>query len=102
VYETCIMASRGDRPIVQPVANTVSHPNVKEIHKSEKPVNMLHHFFRMFVDESTRMIDPTMGSGNAVYLAEGMGAKSALGLERDPEFLKAATASYNKRKTRGE
>lgn len=98
VYETCIMASRGDRPIVQPVANSVAHPNIKDIHKSEKPVAMLSHFFRMFVDESTRMIDPTMGSGNAVYVAEGMGAKSAIGLERDPEFLKAAVAKYNKRK----
>lgn len=100
VYETCLMATRGDRPIVQAVANLKDFPNVKAVHKSEKPFEMLAHFFRMFVDENTRMIDPTMGSGNAVHVAEAMGAKTALGLERDPEFFQAASTAYNERKDR--
>jgi hypothetical protein len=98
VYETAIMASRGDRPVVQAVSNCIPHPNTKEVHKSEKPINMLHHFFRMFVDSSTRMLDPTAGSGNAIYTAEAMGAKSVLGLERDEGFHKAAVAHYLKQK----
>ena len=98
IYETCLMATRGDRPIVQPVANCVAHPNEKEVHKSEKPVKMLYHFFRMFVDPSTRMLDPTAGSGNAVYAAEMMGARSYLGLERDESFYETACKHYAKRR----
>jgi len=86
IYETAFLCSRGDRFVVQSVANTISHPNTKAIHMSEKPQPMLAHFFRMFVDESTTMLDPTMGSGNAVLIAEAMGAKRFLGLERDEEF----------------
>jgi ParB family chromosome partitioning protein len=98
VYETALMATRGDRPVVQAVSNLIPFPNQKSIHKSEKPVNMLHHFFRMFVDSSTVMIDPTAGSGNAVATCEHMGAKSALGIEMNKDFYEAAIAQYLKDK----
>lgn len=94
VYETCLMASRGDRFVAQAVSNLFAHPKTKELHASEKPREMLGHFFRMFVDESTVMLDPTMGSGNSVRVAETMGAKFALGLERDKTFFDNACLAY--------
>lgn len=92
-YETALFASRGDRKIVRPVANSFSCPTTKQFHTSEKAHEMLSHFFRMLLDSSTRLLDPTCGSGMAVRVAEEMGASYALGLERDPEF--AATARKN-------
>lgn len=96
VYELCLFGSRGDRFIAQPVSNLYAHPKTREVHASEKPRPMLQHFFRMFVDESTIMLDPTMGSGNAVLAAEAAGAKSVLGFEMLPEFFESAVA-YRKR-----
>lgn len=94
IYETAFLCSRSDRLIVQAVANTFAAPNLKNIHMSEKNPDMLAHFFRMFVDEHTRMLDPTMGSGNAVRVAEKMGAQVSLGLERDAEFFSRASEAY--------
>jgi ParB/RepB/Spo0J family partition protein len=93
-YETALLCSLGDRPVVQAVSNVFAGPNTKHIHMSEKPIPMLRHFFRMFVDETTVMLDPTMGSGNAVVAAELMGAASAIGLERDETFWRQACDAY--------
>lgn len=100
VYEVCLFGSRGDRKIVQAVSNLYAHPKTKEVHASEKPVAMLQHFFRMFVDESTVMLDPTMGSGNSVLAAEEAGAKSVLGLEALPEIYENACAYRERVKRR--
>ena len=51
---------------------------------------MLRHFFSMFVDETTSMLDPTCGSAASLRAAEDLGAKSVLGLELDPNYAKAA------------
>lgn len=93
-YETAFFASRGDRKIVQAVAQSVSLPTTKKIHMSEKPLAVLNHFFRMVVDEYSLVLDPTCGSGNALRQATRMGAASALGIERDPEFFKLATQHF--------
>lgn len=100
VYEVCLFGSRGDRKIVQAVSNLYAHPKTKEVHASEKPIAMLQHFFRMFVDESTVMLDPTMGSGNSVLAAEEAGAKSVLGLEALPEIYENACAYRERVKRR--
>lgn len=97
-YETAFLCSRGDRPVVRAVSNVYAGPNTKTIHMSEKPVEMLSHFFRMLVDESTVMLDPTMGSGNSVLAAEQAGAKSAIGLELSEEFYSRACIAYLQRK----
>lgn len=94
VYEICLMCTRGDRYIVRAVSNLFACPKPKSIHASEKPYEMLSHFFRMFVDNSTVMLDPTMGSGNAVRAAEDAGAKYVLGLEQNKEFYEASVARY--------
>ena len=95
VYETCLMASRGDRFIVQAVSNHIFGKNEKEFHMSQKPLGVLRHFMRMFVDDSTIMLDPTCGSGSAVIAAKQRGASQVLGLERDPEFTSRAHDHWN-------
>ena len=57
---------------------------------------MLAHFFRMFVDSSTRMLDPTAGSGNAIAVGLRMGAPVAVGLERDEEYVRRGLAMLQK------
>lgn len=100
VYEVCLFGSRGDRKIVQAVSNLYAHPKTKEVHASEKPIAMLQHFFRMFVDESTVMLDPTMGSANSILAAEEASAKFVLGLEALPEIYDNACAYRERVKRR--
>lgn len=93
VYETALMASREDRLIAKPVANFYAAPTNKEHHASTKPEPMLRFFFQMFVDESSRMLDPTCGSGAALRAAESLGAKHVLGLEIEEEHCDNARAA---------
>lgn len=102
IYETAFLCSRGDRLVVQAVSNVFSAPNVKNIHMSEKNPDMLRHFFRMFVDETTWMLDPTMGSGNSVVVAKSMQASGYLGLELNPDFFALASSSYLEGLTKGQ
>lgn len=89
-YETALFASRGDRKIVRAVANSVAATTSRELHTSEKSMPVVNHFLRMVVDDTTRMLDPTAGSGNAVRAAVELGAGYALGLELSAEFAKVA------------
>lgn len=100
VYEVCLFGSRGDRKIVQAISNVFAHPKTKEVHASEKPRAMLQHFFRMFVDESTVMLDPTMGSGNSILAAEESAPKHVLGIEALEEIYTNALAYRRRVKTR--
>jgi len=101
VYETALFGRRGDRKIVQAVANAYAAPTVRDRHMSEKPEPVLRHFFRMVVDGHSLVLDPTAGSGSAIRAAEGLGAKHTLGLEINPEFAaRARTALVQSRKLR--
>ncbi len=95
VYETCLLGTRGDRPLVKPVSNAYSCPTNREHHPSTKPEPMLRHFMQMFVDNGTRMLDPTCGGGSALRAATAMGAESVLGLEQDPEHHANASRAWN-------
>lgn len=96
IYETAFFASRGDRLVVSAVSNCFSHPGQdKSLHMSEKPVPMLRNFFRMFVDENSRVLDPTCGSGNAIKAALEFRASSVLGIEQDPEFYTRAVEAFH-------
>ena len=91
LYETALFGSRGDRKIVRAVSNAVALPTaVSDGHMSVKPQPMLEYFFRMLVDSSTVMLDPTCGSGSALRAARALGADSVLGLEKNPEFAARA------------
>lgn len=97
VYEVAFLCSYGDRKIIQPVSNTFSGPTIKSVadHMSEKSEDMLAHFMRMMVDENTRMLDPTCGSGSSLRAARRLGAASILGLEMNPEFANNARRALN-------
>ena len=90
IYETALLFSRGDRKIITPVSNAYACPTSKSFHASEKPEPMLRHFFRMFVDGYSEVLDPTCGSGTAVRAAFNLGAKRSLGFELDPDFARSA------------
>lgn len=93
VYETCFFASRGDRLIVRAVSNAYAAPTGQKSHQSEKPEPVLRHFFQMVVDEHTRMLDPTCGSGSSIRAAESLHAAHVFGLEKHPEFADNARTS---------
>jgi hypothetical protein len=90
IYETCLIGSRGDRKIVRPTSNAVYLPSDRSQHMSIKPVPVLQNFFRMFIDSSTLMLDPTCGSGSSLRAAESLGAAKVLGLEVNKEFAEGA------------
>jgi hypothetical protein len=90
VTELALLASRGDRKVLQPLANCYPAPTARHLHPSAKPEPMLRHFFRMFVDSTTRMLDPTCGGGSSLRAAESLGAVSVLGLERDETYARTA------------
>lgn len=92
VYETAFLLTWGDRLLISPLPNAVSAPADKRNaqHTSEKPENMLRGFFKMFVDENTRVLDPTCGSGSALSAAVRQGAEAIFGLDLDPQNVKTA------------
>ena len=102
IYETAFLARRGDRKVVQAVANAYYGPTVRDRHMSEKPEAMLRHFFRMLVDNNSIVLDPTCGSGSAIRAAELGGAKLAIGLELDPEYCQRARLALKQSRNRKE
>jgi ParB-like nuclease domain len=89
-YEVALMATRGDRALVRPLAASYSAPTARALHPSAKPEPVLRHFFGMFVDTTSRVLDPTCGSGSALRAAESLGAAAVVGVEKSSDF--AATA----------
>ncbi len=94
IYETAFLCSRGKRPLVKIKANTYGAPiEPNSIHPSQKSQPMLNFFFEMLIDETTDFLDPTTGSGSSVRAADFCGARSALGLEINPDYAKSAEAT---------
>lgn len=92
VYEACLFGSTGDRFIVKPGSNVYGAPTAKAqaIHTNEKPIPMLKEFMGQFVDEHSRVLDPTCGSGSAIRASELLRAESAVGWEFNEEFATRA------------
>ncbi|HEX4919753.1 MAG TPA: ParB N-terminal domain-containing protein [Candidatus Bathyarchaeia archaeon] len=95
IYETALFGARGDRKVANSVSNAIAAPTDRTQHMSTKPVFVLSHFFRMFVDSSTKLLDPTAGSGSALRAAESLHCSLATGVERDAEFARRANLSLN-------
>lgn len=90
IYESCLLAYRGDRNILTPIGDAYSAPTDNKLHPSAKPEPMLRHFMRMLVDETTTLFDPTCGAGSALRAAESLGAKATFGLELSAETTTVA------------
>ena len=90
IYETCLFGARGDRKIVSSVSNACAASTDRTQHMSTKPEPVLRHFFRMFVDENSVVLDPTCGSGSALRAAKSLGAAHILGIELNAEFADRA------------
>jgi len=100
VYETALFGRAGDRKVVRAVSNAVALPRGSDhIHMSAKPVPVLEHFFRMLVDGSTSLFDPTAGGGTALQAATALGAFSVSGLEIDANFSTKANAALQRQRT---
>jgi hypothetical protein len=99
VYETALFGRAGDRKVVRAVSNAVTLPRGSDhIHMSVKPVPVLEHFFRMLVDGSTSLFDPTAGGGTALQAATTLGAFSVSGLEINPEFASRANSALQRQR----
>jgi len=96
ITEQAFIASREDRFIVRSVSNSYPAPTDKAWHPSTKPEPMLRYYFGMFVDENTRLLDPTCGSGSALRAAESLGAAHVFGLEKDKEHFEGAQIALKK------
>lgn len=97
-YETALFITRGDRKVVRATASSYAAPTQRgdSVHLSQKPIPVLRHFFRMLVDDTTSMLDPTCGSGTALCAAELTNAKTVQGWEIKPEFVESARSELNK------
>lgn len=96
-HETALFATRGDRKLVKPVADSWSGPTTRVSgHVSEKPIEMLDHFFTLVCDESTRMLDPTAGSCNSILAARRKGATSGIGIELDGDYARRGNRELEK------
>ena len=91
-YELALMGSTGDRKIVTPVADVCWAPGSRNEakHPSEKTWAVLRHFFRMFVDHTTRMLDPTCGCGNSLAVGWQAGCRDVTGLDIDEAHVTTA------------
>lgn len=96
IYESALLISRGDRKIVRTCGDVYAAPISRDLHPSEKPEPMLRHFFRALVSNTTRMLDPTAGSGSSLRAAESLGAEFVFGLEKDKEFHKLAVEELDR------
>lgn len=94
-YETALLLTFGDRKILKPKRlATVYDEQQQKIHRSQKPLPVLSHFFEMFVDSSTIFLDPTCGSATSLIAAKRAGATRVRGLELDPEMCAQAREHY--------
>lgn len=91
-YETAMLITFGDRKIVVPRGLSIeaSREVSTRIHRSQKPMRVLRHFFEMFVDDSSTVLDPTAGSGTSLIIADELKAKKILGLEIDKNIYENA------------
>ncbi len=101
-YEKALLLMVGERQILKSVSDSIGRPTDPKLHPSCKPEPMLGHFFQMFVDGQTRMLDPTCGSGSALRAADALGAKEVIGIELNSEMAHIADVALdNARKLRG-
>jgi ParB/RepB/Spo0J family partition protein len=83
-YETAFICTRGDRQLIQTIRDWFEGDpprGPERDHQSEKNEEMLTHLLGAFIGQTTRLLDPTCGSGVAIRVAKRLKAEYALGLE---------------------
>lgn len=95
IYETAFLMSVGDRKILSPTVNAAHYPSESRTksHVSLKPEGMLDVFLPMFIDSSSVVLDPTMGSGSALASSLRLGAATVVGLDISSDACSLARAS---------
>lgn len=88
-YEVALHMIRGDRRIVKSVAASYSAPTTSAVsqHLTQKPEPVLKHYFRMYIDELTEMLDPTCGSATSIIAADASGAKRVYGMDINQDYI---------------
>lgn len=84
--EYALIFVRNRRKVAKIISNIIAAPATKHFHASEKPRAVLDKLLSAFVDDSSRVLDPTCGSGTAIQAAWKNKAKEALGIEMDAGF----------------
>ena len=90
VGEYALIFNRGRRKVCKNISNIFPWQTTKKFHASEKPGPMLDYLFSGLADETSRVLDPTCGSGTAIHAAMHANAELALGLELDQGFAEKA------------
>ena len=93
VYETAFFGWRGKAKILKQKNNLKVAPVERTIHEHAKSLGALYYFLDMVVDETTRLFDPTCGSGSALLVAKTLGAAHVFGIELDPINAQSARQS---------
>jgi len=88
--EYALIFIRNRRKVAKIISNIIAAPATKHFHASEKPRAVLDKLLSAFVDDSSRVLDPTCGSGTAIQAAWKNKAKEALGIEMDKGFATEA------------
>jgi ParB family chromosome partitioning protein len=83
-YETALLMSAGDRKILRAKSNITWQPKPDGEHLSVKPVSVVTHFMEMLCDASSKVLDPTCGTGSALEAAINLGAAEVCGLDINP------------------
>ncbi len=98
-YEMALFITWGDRFIVRPVSNSISHPrgSADSEHISEKPLPVVEHFLSMLVDENTDLLDPTCGSGTSIAAAVSLKARRAVGLDTEQKYVELSHHTVRRR-----
>lgn len=81
-YEWAFFGWRGKPKILKVKSNVFAGRAVRIYHEHEKSQAALEHWFEMVVDGTTRLLDPTCGSGSALRAAKALGA-GVFGIEVD-------------------
>ena len=90
VGEYALIFNRGRRKVCKNISNIFPWQTTKKFHASEKPGPMLDYLFSGLADETSRVLDPTCGSGTAIHAAMHANTELALGLELDQGFAEKA------------
>lgn len=98
IYDTALLISRGDFPLVKMKADAYACPTDRRLHPSTKPEPMLKFFFEMFIDEHTSMLDPTCGGGSSLCAAEALGCRRTLGMDTSREYVDTARKELQDRR----